>query len=131
MLRRLYGISRAWPNRLCQARNVRTEVHACVVLLIDGLGHFTNSCSPTRSLRVGNRIATLLDKHARVDTRPALQLLVPPAGKPVLICVLPRSLGFHAVTLERSSFTENTTYFHQYPTLNVWYCLWSDSCLVK
>ena len=31
-------------------------------------------------------------------------------GEPVLICILARSLGFHAVTPERSSFRENPTY---------------------
>ena len=42
-------------------KRTRAEVHACVVLLIDGLGHFTYSWSPTRSLRVSNGLATLLD----------------------------------------------------------------------
>ena len=32
-------------------------------------------------------------------------------GKTVLICMLARSLGFRAVTPERSSFRENPTYF--------------------
>ena len=43
------------------ARHARAEVRGCVVLLIDGLSRFTYSRSPTRSLRVGNGLATLLD----------------------------------------------------------------------
>ena len=54
-------------------KRMRVEVRAYVVLLIDGLGHFSYSLSPTRSLRVCNGLATLL---ARVDTHPSLQPLV-------------------------------------------------------
>ena len=105
------------------ARHARAEVRGCVVLLIDGLSRFTYSRSPTRSLRVGNGLATLLDNMREIHA-PALQPLVSPSyaeqahlgarerasrGKPVLICILARSLGFHAITPECSSFRENPT----------------------
>ena len=83
-------------------------------LLIDGLGHFTYSWSATRWLRVGNGLATLLDNmresiHAPLCNLWCLQVRQsqPSASrcKPVLICIiLARSLGFHAVTPERSIF---------------------------
>ena len=42
-------------------------------------------------------------------------------GKPVLVCILTRSLGFHAVTLECSSFREKPTHFF-------WTSIWRWIC---
>ena len=77
--------------------------------------------SPTRSLRVSKGLATLLDNmresiHIPYFNSGASKLHRASAsrGKPVLICILARSLGFHAVTPERNSFRENPTYFSTY-----------------
>ena len=86
------GLVRTCANRLCQARNARAEVRACVVLL------------PTRGLLPGRResvngLATLLDNmresiHAphcnlwclQVTQSKRISLPVASRGKPVLIC---------------------------------------------
>ena len=79
-------------------------------------------------------------EHARDDTRPALQPLVPPSyaeqvhlsarertsrGKPVLIWFSHRN----SRTLQFKR--KHHIFFNPYPILNTWYCLWSDSWLVK
>ena len=75
-------------------------IYACAVLLIGGrAGRFTDSWSLTSLLRVGHRVATLLD-----STRESILALrynfwrLPGTqscrGKPVLICILALSLVF-------------------------------------
>ena len=75
-------------------------IYACAVLLIGGrAGRFTDSWSLTSLLRVGHRVATLLD-----STRESIlalrynfwRLLGAQScrGKPVLICILALSLVF-------------------------------------
>ena len=78
-------------------------IYACAVLLIGGRAgpfyHFTDSWSLTSLLRVGHRVATLLD-----STRESifalrynfwrLQGMQSCRGKPVLICILALSLVF-------------------------------------
>ena len=75
-------------------------IYACAVLLIGGrAGRFTDSWSLTSLLRVGHRVATLLD-----STRESilalrynfwrLQGTQSCRGKPVLICILALSLVF-------------------------------------
>ena len=71
------------------------DVYACAELT--GLIHFTDSWLLTSSLRVGHRLATLLDSVAVVDSRQALQS--------VFICILAPSLCFHTITFENSIFT--------------------------
>ena len=96
------------------------------------------SWSPASSpRRVWHGLATVVDSMRESIPCPSLWLLVPSRyterasecarGKPVLIGIFAFSLVFHAVTLDRSCFRENPTYFDLYPTLNTWYCLWSDS----
>ena len=46
-------------------KSVRARKYTRVVVLVYGLGHFTYSLSRTRSLRVGNGLATLLDNMRR------------------------------------------------------------------
>ena len=81
------------------------EVRACIVLL-GGLGHFTDSWSPTKSLRVGNGLATLLDNmresiHTLHCNLWCLQGTQSKRISRSIICIWACSLGFHVVTLER------------------------------
>ena len=57
-------------------------IYACMVLLIGGRAgpfyRFTDSWSLTSLLRVGHRVATLLDSTRESILSPALQFLAPP-----------------------------------------------------
>ena len=75
-------------------------IYACAVLLIGGrAGRFTDSWSLTSLLRVGHRVATLLDstRESIIALRYnfcRLQGTQSCRGKPVLICILALSLVF-------------------------------------
>ena len=75
-------------------------IYACALLLIVGrAGRFTDSWSLTSLLRVGHRVATLLDstRESIIALRYnfcRLQGTQSCRGKPVLICILALSLVF-------------------------------------
>ena len=79
-------------------------------------------------------LGTLLDNMRESIQAPHCNLwcLKGGRGKPVLICILTRSLGFRAVNSRTQQFQRKPyMLFDLYPTLNTWHCLWSDSWLVK
>ena len=89
-------------------------IYACAVLLIGGrAGRFTDSWSLTSLLRVGHRVATLLDstRESIIALRYnfwRLQGTQSCRGKPVLICILALSLVF---TPYLSTFQQNRHIF--------------------
>ena len=123
-----------------------TEVHACVILLIDGMGHFTYSWSPTRSLRVGNGLATPLDNMRQSIHAPHCNpwcLQVTQSKHILVVESAYLKVSQARANLHIGSFTwfsrhnsrmqqfHSHIIFNLYPTLNTWYCLWSDSWLMK
>ena len=90
---------------------------ACAIPLIDGLGRSTlyvySWSSASSSRRVWQRLATVVESmresiHVLSWDYLSLQGMQSKhiQGKPVLICILACSLGFHAITFERSVFTK-------------------------
>ena len=91
-------------------------IYACAVLLIGGRAgpfyRFTDSWSLTSLLRVGHRVATLLDstQESILALRYnfwRLQGTQSCRGKPVLICILALSLVFTPYLSRTQSFQQN------------------------
>ena len=92
-------------------------IYACAVLLIGGRAgpfyRFTDSWSLTSLLRVGHRVATLLDstRESILALRYNFWRLQGSRGKPVLNLHIGSFACFHAISLERSRFSKIATLF--------------------